>query len=314
MYIGVDVGGTNLAIGIVNENGDLVNSKSHPTHLGGNVEIIVDDIVNMILQIINENEISIDNIKGIGIGIPGLYYPRNETVDCVNLYWEGVPLKKLVEDRLNKPVYIDNDASVAALAEFEVGSLKNSKNSVLLTIGTGLGGGIIINEKLYSGSNGVASEIGHIVVGENFYDCNCGKNGCLETFVSSTAIIKYTKKLIEEREVNTSILSEVDNNLDLINAKVIFECALKGDYIADLAVKRLARYLGIGIGNIINIIDPEIISLGGGVSRAGEYLLRLVRNEVDKNILFTNASYSKITLAQLGNEAGIIGAAMLCKY
>lgn len=314
MYIGVDIGGTNLEAGLVDYDGKIINKKSCPTKSERNYTEIIDDIVKLIELITKEEGLTISSIEGIGIGIPGLYYKETGNVECVNLGWYDVPLKKAFEEKLNITVFIDNDASVAALAEYSVGSMKNTVNSVLLTLGTGVGGGLILNKRLYNGSNGIGSEIGHMVIGENFYDCNCGKNGCLETFSSATAIIKYAKKLIEESEENTDILKKADGNLESISARIIFDCAKDGDEIATKAVQRFIKYLSIGIVNIINLIDPEVIALGGGVSNAGEYLLDLVINEVQKNKLFKNSTVGSIVLAKTGNEAGVIGAAMLCKY
>lgn len=314
MYIGIDLGGTNISIGLVNESGKLIYRKSCYTRSDRHYENIINDMIDLTKEMIKDKDLITSDIKGIGIGIPGITYIETGNIECVNLGWYDIPLKAIVEEKINIPVFIDNDASVAALAEYEVGSMRNTKNSVLLTLGTGVGGGIILNSRLYNGSNGIASEIGHMVVGENFYDCNCGKNGCLETFSSATAIIKYTKKLIEESETNTLILEKVNGNLDLLNARIIFDSCKYGDEIAIKAVKRFVKYLGIGIINIINIIDPEVISLGGGVSLAGEYLLKLVKDEVEKNKLFKKSQIGRITLAETGNEAGIIGAAMLCKY
>ena len=203
---------------------------------------------------------------------------------------------------------------MAALAEYERGSMKNCKSGIMLTLGTGIGGGIVLNGEVYSGFNGVGSELGHVVVGENFYTCNCGRNGCLETFASSTAIIKHTKKMIGEMKENTTIIDKVEGDLNNINAKIIFECAKEGDKIANLAVGRLVKYLSIGIFNIVNFMDPEVIALGGGVAGAGQYLLDMVINEAMPNRLFDKLPMGRIVLAELGNEAGIIGAAMIAKH
>lgn len=314
MFIGIDLGGTNIAVGIVNENGDILFEKSCSTKAERSAEEVVDDMANLTLEIIKEFKIDSNEIKAVGVGIPGLANKEGNVLFCVNLGWYDVPLKKMLEERLNIPVYIDNDATVAALAEYESGAMKGCKSGVMITLGTGVGGGIILDGKVYSGFNGVGSEIGHMVVGENFYNCNCGKNGCLETFTSSTAIIKYTQKLLTESNEASLIRKEINDNLDKLNAKIIFDCAKQGDKIAVLAVERLVKYLGVGIVNMINFIDPEIIALGGGVSHAGKYLLDLVVEEVNKNKFFKDLPSAKIVLAKLGNNAGIIGAAMVGKH
>ncbi|MCB2306170.1 ROK family glucokinase [Clostridium estertheticum] len=314
MYIGIDLGGTNIAIGIVDENGKIIHEESCETRSEREPEELIDDMIALVLKVLGEYNMQLNEITAIGVGIPGLADKDGNVIFCVNLGWRNVPLRKMLEDALNTPVYIDNDATVAALAEYESGSMQNCKSGLMLTLGTGIGGGIIINGEIYSGFNGVGSELGHTVIGENFYDCNCGRNGCLETFASSTAIIKYTKKLIMEMNEPTTIMENVDGNIDNLNAKIIFDCAKKRDKIATLAVDRLIKYLGIGIINIVNFIDPEIIVLGGGIAGAGQYLLDLITKEVIANKYYKDLPIAKIVLAQLGNKAGVIGAAMVAKH
>ncbi|MBU3181345.1 ROK family protein [Clostridium psychrophilum] len=314
MYIGIDLGGTNIVAGIVDENGNIMFEKSCETKPHRQPQEIIDDMIVLVLNILKEANIQLIDIKAIGIGIPGLADKNGNVKFCVNLGWKNVSLREILETRLHKPIFIDNDATVAALAEYESGSMKNCKCGIVLTLGTGIGGGIILNGEIYSGFNGLGAELGHTVVGENFYDCNCGRNGCLETFASSTAIIKYTKKLIVEMNEPTIIIEKSEGNINNINAKIIFDCAKEGDKIATLAVNRLVKYLSIGILNIINFIDPEIIALGGGVSGAGQYLLDMIKDEVRSNKYYDDSPISRIVLAELGNKAGIIGAAMVAKH
>ncbi|MBU3175146.1 ROK family glucokinase [Clostridium estertheticum] len=314
MYIGIDLGGTNIAIGIVDENGKIVHEESCETRSEREPQELIDDMIALVLKVLDEFHMQLNEINAIGVGIPGLADKDGNVIFCVNLGWRNVPLRKMLEDALHTPVYIDNDATVAALAEYESGSMQKCKSGLMLTLGTGIGGGIIINGEIYSGFNGVGSELGHTVIGENFYDCNCGRNGCLETFASSTAIIKYTKKLIMEMDEPTTIMENVEGNIDNLNAKIIFDCAKKGDKIATLAVNRLIKYLGIGIVNIVNFIDPEIIVLGGGIAGAGQYLLDMITKEVMANKYYKELPIAKIVLAQLGNKAGVIGAAMVAKH
>lgn len=314
MYIGIDLGGTNIAAGIVDGQGCIKHEKSCATRVGEEPHEIVGDMISLVLNILKESHMQLKEIKAIGIGIPGLADKNGNVIFCVNLGWRNVPLREMLENVLHKPVYIDNDATVAALAEYENGSMKDCKSGLMLTLGTGIGGGIILNGEVYSGFNGVGSELGHIVVGENFYNCNCGRNGCLETFASSTAIIKYTKKMIDEINESTIIIEKAEGNLNNITAKIIFDSAKEGDKIANLAVNRLIKYLGIGILNIVNFIDPEIIVLGGGVAGAGQYLLDKIIKEVMANKYYEELPIGKIVLAELGNKAGIIGAAMVAKH
>ncbi|WP_352419812.1 ROK family protein [Proteiniborus sp.] len=314
MYIGVDVGGTNIIAGLVSIEGNIIFKKSCPTLPSRGFDTVVKDIVKVIKNVINQAP-NVEEVLGIGIGVPGVADKRTGIViNCVNLGWANVPLGKTLENEFKKPVYIDNDASVAALAEFENGALKGTQNSILITLGTGVGGGFIINGKLYGGTNNIGSEIGHMVIGKNFYNCNCGKNGCFETFSSATALIKYTRKLMEETNENTALRDYIGDNLDKLDAKIIFDCAKAGDKLALSSVNRLIDYLVIGITNLINLLDPEVIALGGGVSKAGDYLLELIENKISDKILFKDLDYSKIILAEHGNDAGIIGSAMLCKH
>lgn len=311
MYVGVDLGGTNIAVGLVDENSILKYHKSTPTRAERGSKEVIKDIIKLINEAIRNYGINKETVKAIGIGVPGIAKPNSgEVIYCVNLGWNNVPLKQDLEKELNIPVFVDNDATVAGLAEYKIGAMKNCESGVFITLGTGVGGGIVINGKVRAGFNGVGSEIGHMIVGENFYPCNCGRNGCLETFTSSTALINYTRKLISEGN-ETSIVNKAKGSLQDINGKIIFEAAKEGDYVANKAVDRLVKYLAIGITNIINIIDPEIIALGGGLSGAGDFLLAKVQEEVERVRYMKMIPIGKIVLASLGNEAGIIGAAAL---
>ncbi len=314
MYIGVDVGGTNITAGLVSIDGNILFQKNCPTLPSRGWDTVIQDIISLIRDVIDQAPANKD-VLGIGIGVPGVADRKTgNVVECVNLGWRNVPLGKTLEKEFNKPIYIDNDASVAALAEYENGALKGTQNSILITLGTGVGGGFIINGKLYGGTNNIGSEIGHMIIGENFYNCNCGKNGCFETFSSATALIKYTRKLMEETKENTTIRDYIGDNLDKLDAKIIFDCAKAGDKLALSSVNRFVDYLVIGITNLINILDPEVIALGGGVSKSGDYLLELINNRIYEKILFKDMPYSKIVIAEHGNDAGIIGSAMLCKH
>ena len=313
MYIGVDIGGTNVSVGIVSFDGKLLYHKSCPTLPRRGWNAVIKDIIFFIKDVISQVGNNAE-ILGIGVGILGIGDKKTgSVVECVNLGWKNVPIGEILEKEFNKPVYIDNDASVAALAEFENGALKGTRNSILITLGTGIGGGFIIDGKLYSGSHNVGSEIGHMVIGKNFYDCNCGKNGCFETFASATALVKYTRKLMQETNEKT-MLKDYINDLDILDAKTIIDCAKAKDKLALKSVDRLIEYLVIGITNLINIIDPEVIALGGGVSKAGDFLLNLIKCKIQDKILYKDIDYSKIVIAKHENNAGIIGAAMLCKY
>ena len=310
MRIGIDLGGTNIVVGIVTNEGEILIKKSTPTLVRRGAIIIIDDMVNLIYKTLEMSHVSMEDIELIGVGVPGLVdYKSGLIKECVNLAWENVDICTTLKEKTGKRIFIDNDANAAAGAEFLFGTMKNHLNSVFLTLGTGVGGGIILNGKLHRGINGSAAEIGHMIVGDNFYDCACGNNGCLETFTSATALIKYAKKLINEDPQDTLILK--NNVYDEIDAKIIFDCAKQGDKLANLVVGRFVKYFAIGICNIVNILDISMIGIGGGVSAAGEFFMKLLLSDIKKYKLFKEIPVCYIKIAALGNDAGIIGAAML---
>lgn len=305
MLIGLDLGGTNIAAGLVNEAGELLFKKSIPTGAHRPSEEVIKDIYILLDEIKNQSE---EEVKFIGIGVPGLVNKDMTTVlTCKNLNWEHVPLMQGLKN-LGVPIAIDNDANVAAYAEYKIGSLNGVDNAVMLTLGTGVGGGIIINGHEFRGGFGLGSEIGHMVIGENFYDCNCGKHGCFETFASATAIIKYAEHLIETTELPSRL-----RDLDKITAKDVVDLSKEEDVIATETYERFIKYLATGIVNIINLIDPNRISLGGGVSAAGDYLLDRLNKAIKKQLFLDGYDSAEIVISTLGNDAGIIGAALLAK-
>ena len=314
MYIGIDLGGTNIGIGIVDGNNNLIYKTSMPTKQNVGFKEIADDMIFLINKVLFDAKLSMDQLKGIGIGVPGIVDPKTfKIIECVNLKWRDVSIKEYIEEIIDVPVFIGNDATVAGVAEYAIGAMKGFNMGVLLTLGTGIGAGIIINKKIYDGAHGIGSEIGHLIVGENYYDCNCGRNGCLETFCSSTAIIRYSQKLIKDGK--ESIISElVENDLSKINGKIIFQAAKFNDDVANMVIDRMVKYLAIGIVNTISVLDPEVIVIGGGLSAAGDFLLLKLKKEVVKRMYFKGAKISEIVLSKIGNDGGIIGAANLCIY
>jgi glucokinase len=311
MYnLGIDIGGTNLRAGIVDKNGTIIMRIDKKIDRDKNVEKIVFDIEILINSLLKQVNMSNNNLKSIGIGIPGTV-KKNGLVNCINLGWDNIDfIGKLKEKMPLLDFNVENDATAAALGEAIFGSMKGKSISVMYTIGTGVGGGIIIDKKIYSGSHNRGSEIGHIVVGESFYKCNCGNNGCLETFCSATAIIEYVKKNIYEGH-KTSIYDIVDGDLGKINAEMIFDEYRKNDDLSIEAVKRFIQFLSIGIAGVVNTLDPDIISIGGGVSRSSNVFLPALREEVKKHIMYKDEEICDIVCATLGSDAGIIGAAYL---
>lgn len=311
MYrIGVDVGGTGIKVGIVNELGDILYRGTCVTDVEGGFDKIISDIKTVIENIIEENHIKQEKIKSIGFGIPG-YIDRHGKANCVNLNWKKVDfIQKLEENFPQFDIFADNDATVAGLAESKFGSTKEHDTSVVLTLGTGVGGAIIINGRPFSGVHGVGSEIGHMMIGDGDYKCNCGNTGCFETFCSATAIIKYTQKLLEEGN-QSSILDMCDGDISNINAKMVFDAYNQNDEVAILVITRFKSYLARGIANIVNTIDPGVIAIGGGVSKSEDIILDGLKEMVRNHLVYKEEEFADIVIATLGNDAGIIGAAIL---
>ncbi|WP_430883716.1 ROK family protein [Fusibacter sp. JL216-2] len=310
MYIGIDLGGTNIAGGLVHKDGSVVKIDSVPTGKERGFEAVSEDILSLIKELMKDAP---EPVEGVGVGVPGVVDNNLSMIYyCTNLSWNDKDLGKELGDKLGIPVFIDNDANLAALAEVEAGSLSAADNAVMLTLGTGIGGGVAVDGHILRGSHGLGSEIGHMIIGENFYDCNCGNNGCFETFSSATAVIKYAEKLLEENKYPESVLYEVKNSGDL-TAKAVIDAAKAGDALGSDAFDRLVKYLAIGVTNIVNIFDPEMIALGGGVAHTGAYLVERLEEKVKAMSFIKNFPSAKIVLAELGNNAGVIGAAMLAK-
>lgn len=308
MFIGIDLGGTKTKIGIVNVEGLITSSISIDTEASQGFETVMNNIKAAITGLLKENKLSIGDIASIGMGVPGLIdYEKGEIIYCTNLSWYNVDASGYLRKHFDIPVYLENDATVAAYAESLFGSTKEAASSVFLTLGTGIGGGIIIDNKIIRGSHGAASEIGHMVIGENFYDCNCGRNGCFETFASATAMIRYATHRLENPKIESSLRKKADK----LEAKDIFDQASEGDKLAQEIVNRTAKYLAIGIVNIYNILDPELIAIGGGVSKAGKEFFDLVSSIAGAMTLSKHVKYARIVPAELGNDAGIVGAAFL---
>lgn len=308
-YIGVDIGGTDTKIGIVDCSGNIIDKTLCKTDIKGGFDKVLIDIKNVIYGLIDKNKLTIKDIKSIGFGVPSFINKKGH-VTCVNLGWHDEDFLNKLENTFKEiPVYAENDATVAAVAEYKFGSMKNHDVALMLTLGTGVGGGIIINGKPFTGANNMASEVGHIVLGENYYDCNCKTNGCFETFCSATAIVKYAQKLISEGR-ESSILNNIID-IDEITAKMVFDEYKSNDPVAKEVVDRFKKYLGIGIGSLINTLDPSVIAIGGGVSKAGDSILDGLEDIVRGYVLYKEEKFGDIVIAQLGNDAGIIGAAFL---
>ena len=312
-YIGLDVGGTTFKAGVVNEKGEILVKNAYPTGVERPYQEIIADMAKLCRQVTAEAGLEMKDIAAVGVGVPGMFSNKTGMIPfCTNLGWHDVPFVAEMKKHLDVPVYGDNDATVAGLAESVAGASAGVDSSVILTLGTGVGGGIVINGRPYSGAHGCGSEIGHIIIKMDGEMCTCGNEGCFERYASATAIIREAKKALED-DPQSAILAMCGGDKDKINAKIVIDAAREGDPAAVKVFNGYVRALAHGIVSIINMIDPEVILLGGGVAHAGEFLLNAVREAVKPLVFFKTMPYARIELAQLGNDAGIIGAAMLGK-
>lgn len=310
MYLGIDLGGTNIAAGIVDENGKIIYKSSLPTLAQRPVEEIADDMAALCFGVIDKSKYTIDDIEAVGIGCPGTIDSQNGTVIYANnLPMRNTNLCKMLEERLHKKVSVENDANAAAFGEYAVNG-NNAQSFVLITLGTGVGGGIILDGKLYHGFNGGGGEIGHMLIEyENSLPCTCGNKGCWEAYASVTALIAQTKEAMEKDKA--SLMNEWCRENGKISGRTAFECAKKGDKTAAAVVQKYIEYIGAGLVSLLNIFQPEIVMIGGGISREGEYLLGPLREYVyDREYNKYSEKRTKIEAASLFNDAGIIGAAL----
>ncbi len=310
-YIGIDLGGTTIKVGVVSAQGRILAEHSVETLAKRPYQDVVHDMSLCISHVLKQTNLTQDDIASVGIGIPGIADQRTGSVIfCTNLGWRNVPLREELQKYIQKPVYIDNDATVAGYAESISGVSRGCSCSVFLTLGTGLGAGIVINGRPWSGAHGVGSEIGHMTLVVDGVPCTCGNDGCVERYCSATAIIRMAKQSCLGYP-DCDMVQRVKGDLDRIDAKVVIDSAKAGDPVAMRVFDRYCKYLAITVNNITAFLDPEMIVLGGGVSTAGDFLLENVREQLPRYLMYKTLPSPQLRLAQLGNEAGIIGAALL---
>jgi ROK family protein (putative glucokinase) len=313
-YLGIDVGGTNLVAGVVDENYKIIAKFSAKTQVPCKPEEFADDLAKTVFGVLKEANLTLSDVPWIGIGCPGTVNPDTGIIEFANnLYFKNLELRKLMMERLEgKEILMENDANAAAYGEYIAGALKGAKDSIAITLGTGLGGGIIINHKIYSGSNFAGAELGHMVIVTDGKSCTCGRNGCWESYASATGLIKITKEHMENAPQDSIIFDIVKENGGKVNGRTSFDAMRKGDPVGKAIVDEYIRYFSVGLVNIINIFQPEILCVGGGICNEGETLLAPVREFVEKEQYAINAeNKTVICKAELGNDAGVIGAACL---
>ena len=313
VYIGVDLGGTNIAVGVVDESGKILSEASVKTLATRPWQEVIRDMGHCILRAMERGNIQESDVASIGIGIPGVAnQDTGDVIFCTNLGWANIPLRRELQKYINKPVFIDNDANVAALAENYAGVSAGCKSSIFITLGTGVGGGIVIDGKPWSGAHSRAGEIGHMNLIPDGVPCTCGNNGCVERYCSATALIRMGKQACMGYP-DCEIMKLCGGDVERISAKTVIDAAKAGDPVAERIFADFTKYLTMAINTMIAFFDPEMVVIGGGVSHAGEILLKPIREMLPRYIMFKAIPAPRIELERLGNEAGIIGAAMLGK-
>lgn len=317
MYrIGIDLGGTNIAAGIVDKDLNLLYTASVPTGADRDGALIMDDMADLCRKLCADHDIALSEIESIGIASPGIANHDTGVVEYANnLPFRKFPIAQMLRDRLGiERIRLENDANAAAWGEAVAGAAKGTTNSIMITLGTGVGGGIIIDNKVYSGFNYAGAELGHIVIEVNGAPCSCGRKGCWEAYSSATGLIRMTKEKIEECEKagRPTLMKKMAEEKGKISGRTAFDAKRAGDEAAAEVVDKYVLYLAEGLSNIVNIFQPEVVSLGGGVSNEGDYLLDLLMPRIRERVYGGNIVLAtKICVAKLGNNAGIIGAAML---
>jgi len=312
--IGLDLGGTKISAGAISEDGQHVHGiRSVPTQAELGAEGIVDRIVavieGVIADTINETSVTRKDFLGIGIGAPGPL-DRDEGIVVVapNLGWRDFPLRNRITSRLKLPATLDNDANCATVGEWWLGAARGGRNVVGITIGTGIGGGLIFDGELYHGASDVAGEIGHTTIDVNGRLCKCGNYGCLEAYASGPAIATRAREALIREDTASLLPSMVDGQLEKITAEIVYTAAKKGDGLANEIVRDTARYLGAGIATLLNVVNPDVVVVAGGVTAAGDALFVPLRTEARRRAFTPAVNACRIVPGELPGTAGVVGA------
>ncbi len=303
---GIDVGGTTVKVGFFETSGALLDKWEIKTNTANGGEAILPDIAKTIEEKLSKEGISKDEVQGIGIGVPGPVLNASVVTRCVNLGWGEIDVAGTLSKITGLPVKVGNDANVAALGEMWQGGAKGSSNVVMVTLGTGVGGGIIVDGRIVAGANGAGGEIGHLNVCEDEHEaCNCGQHGCLEQYASATGVVRMAKRKLAKISEETSL-----HKYDDLTAKDVFDEAKAGDKVALEIVDEVCEILGKTLGKIACVVNPEVFVIGGGVSKAGQILIDTVKKYYVPNT-FTSCKDARFELASLGNDAGMYGCMCL---
>ncbi len=311
--IGVDLGGTNIVVGAVAEDGsEDVATRSEPTRSEQGADAVVDRIVRMIetamKETIEQRGVTRASFLGIGVGAPGpLDRERGMILTSPNLGWQNFPLRDAIGDRVGLTVKLDNDANCATLGEWWLGAAKGGRNVVGMTIGTGIGGGLILDGRLYHGSSDIAGEIGHTTIDVTGRRCKCGNYGCLEAYASGPSIAERAREQMHG-DHDSIMYTLVDGEVERLTAAIVYDAAMKGDPTALEVVRETARFLGAGIANLLNVLNPDVVVIAGGVTQAGETLFEPLRREVRKRAFAAAVEACRIVPGSLPGNAGVVGA------
>jgi glucokinase len=307
-FIGIDIGGTKILTALADNEGKIITKAHNPTEADQGRDVIIDNIKNTIERVIDNSKVTKDEIVKIGLGTPGpLDLKKGRIIENSNLSWSDVPIVKILEKITGIPVILENDANAAGLGEKFFGAGRGANSIVYITISTGIGGGVIIDNKIFHGK-GNAAEIGHMtLIPDSKFQCGCGNYGCFEAVASGTAIAKRGKEIVKENK--TGLIYEYsEGNIDLVDAPLIAAAAREGDQDAIEIYKLTGRLLGVGIANVLNLFDPEIIVLGGGVMHAEDLFMDELKKSLKKRALKSNLKNLQIKNAKLGKDTGVIGA------
>ena len=308
----IDLGGTNIGIGIVSEAGELVYKTSVPVEDNQNPAALLAQMAEGTKQCIADSGRELSDIELVGIGVPGLIKgPKGPVILAANINWHNVDAVSFLEEKIGLPVILGNDADCAAMGEYHAGAGKQFESLIMITLGTGIGGGAVFNGKLFPGFNGFGGEYGHIPLVHGGVKCGCGKHGCFEVYGSANALKRETREMAEQHP-ESLIWEMCEGNLDNIGGRTAFDAADRGDETGAAIVEQYISYLADGISGIVNIFRPEVVILGGGVSNQGASLLDPLNEKVAKLCVANETIEApKVIKASLGNSAGIIGAGLL---
>ena len=312
-YIGIDLGGTNIKAGVVNEEFEIIAKATCKTNLPRPAEEICEDMAKVALEAVKNAGLEIEQIESVGIGTPGTANSDTGVIEYSNnLGFLNFHVVDLMKKFINKPCYVENDANAAAYGEYIAGAGKGSNDFIAITLGTGVGGGVIIDGKIYSGSNYAGAELGHVVINLDGEICTCGRQGCWEAYASATALIRQTKQAMI-RYPKSKMWEICGGDISKGSGRTSFDAMRAGDDTAKRVVDRYIEYVAIGISNNINIFQPDVLCVGGGISKEGSTLIDPIVAYVEgENYARHIAKKTQIKAAALGNDAGIIGAAYLC--